>query len=597
MAVLEEILRNRGETLVVHNHLQQQLTFVRGTGIVFYAVKDQGNLRKTLIDSIDRASRLKVQIKQMAIRLMKWGRVLLYLRPVGNGGYRIQNYPKDQYRCYYDATGDLESVVIIYSYKKRRPGEKARDAWIKIRITATTIERLESDAQPDFDIDPAPEASPTLSLMPNTLGFIPCVEALNPAPASEDEGISDFEPLRTRIEAHDDLTEAALDNTYFFATSPIITNREASEVSQALGLNDSPTKAIGSEESPSWAAGFRDPADVPLKVTGRKSRRNRRLKQVLGGFDATEDQIQQLQINALPANQTLYLDGYERQLRESLGGILERGIETATESRVVYGKVAATAREKQDALFTYGLCPLLEMAILAEESIFAASGGQEGIEAIDPDRSVAWRAGEVYAPTANDVNLRSITARNLMKFCGVSAREATKFVFPEKSEAELDGMVGDGGFPSDYLATAIQMFVQLAQTIDPLTQLPVTDPESGAPLYALLIPYIANNLQYGSQFQSSTPTSGNDGGPDPNAALLAALLARASAGSAASQSGGGPGRGAPVPGMGGLGAAAANGANATLPKPGSTVTDNSPNPFWDLSRSPILNAARNLFGA
>ena len=44
----------------------------------------------------------------MLVRLMKGGKLLLYLRPVADG-YRIQDYASESYRAYYDADGELDA--------------------------------------------------------------------------------------------------------------------------------------------------------------------------------------------------------------------------------------------------------------------------------------------------------------------------------------------------------------------------------------------------------------------------------------------------------------------------------------------------------
>lgn len=64
------------------------------------------------------------------------------------------------------------------------------------------------------------------------------------------------------------------------------------------------------------------------------------------------------------------------------------------------------------------------------------------------------------------------------------------------------------------------MYGQLAQTIDPVTGLPVAD-QTGQSLASLLLPFITQNLQYGRNFDTNpNPT---DPVPDPIAALFATL--------------------------------------------------------------------------
>ena len=44
---------------------------------------------------------------------------------------------------------------------------------------------------------------------------------------------------------------------------------------------------------------------------------------------------------------------------------------------IVYGKVQATAAEKQEALYTLGLCEILEMALFAEEMLVCSVSGRD----------------------------------------------------------------------------------------------------------------------------------------------------------------------------------------------------------------------------
>jgi hypothetical protein len=571
MATLPEILAGQGESLVVHNHLQQMVTFARAGGIEFVAQTDSGGVRKVFLDRLVRKNRLKTRLKGQLVRMIKGGKLLLYLRPVADG-YRIQDYASDSYRAYYDADGELDSVVIIYSYKVQTAGQ-AKDCWVKLRLTKDLIDKQEGDAKPEFEQTYNTQQTLTAPIA-NSLGFLPCVEVLNPVPASDKEGVSDFEELSARIEAHDDMTTAIVDNLDFFCRSPLLTSRAASDVSEGIGMDELHQGGVA------YASGFRPPGQA---ATGRR-RSSRKIKRVIGDIDEGE-MFQQLAINAVPSDLLNFATGYESQLRESLGGILERSINTAAETAIVYGKVQATAAEKQEALYTLGLCEILEMAIFAEENLYVASGGAIGLPDMG-DRTVNWRAAPVFVESTNDINLRTISARNLMKFVGVSAKEALKYTFPGKSDSELDVMVGDGGFPSDYLSTAIDMLQKLNQAIDPLTQMPITNPTTGLPLSSLLLPFIINNLNYGQQF-STQPNNDSPGNADPNAALSAALATVARLQQPA------------INGLDGLGTAAVR-EPLELPAPGSTVSQPaSTNPndggFLDFSRSPVLNAVKSIF--
>lgn len=584
MADLQQILNGQGETLVVHAHLQQLVTFTRGSGVEFLPSVDQNNIRKSFIDGVVKSSRLKTRIKAMVIRMIKYGRLLLYLRPLSGNPrpYEIRDYRPDQYRADYDAAGDLTAVTLIYSYKQREPGKDPQEMWLKVRMTAQTIEKWKATAaRPDFYREPQNEVP---DITPNTLGFIPCKEVFNPAPASEEDGIGDFHVLSSQVEMLDDLTCSIGDNLYFFANSPLITSREAGEVTDAMGLNSSDQRRLTRADAfPTFR--FQEGFPPHMPPVNRRRDRLKQLKRVVGGFEADES-ISQLQINAVPTDQVSFTDQHERKLRAALGGIDERGIETATESRVVYGKVMSTAAEKQVALFEYGLCEILEMALLAEEALYQASAGETGLPPLG-DRTVKYRVGEVFQQTPESLNFRSITARNLTKFFGVSPKAAVQYVFPEKSETEIDAMIGGDGFPSDYLSTAIGMFQQLAQAIDPLTGTPIAGAD-GVPLAYKLIPFIESNLNYGSQFNAITP----DDRRSTNADRIAFLAALTSILNGQQQQSGA------VAGVGSVGTANVGefDVSSQLPEPGSTVTTPTPTEsgagFWQ-SNFPTFTGAIN----
>lgn len=489
------------ESLVKLNHLQQIVTFARGGGVEFLPlVDDELKSRQSFVNGLISANELEARLDEMLVKLMESGRLLLYLRPV-DSTYEIQEFDRENYRCLYRYGRKLDAVRLCWSYKQANNGVLA-EKWIELRITEQSIDTKTHDTKPDLD----QPFQPVGESQPNTLGFIPAIECLNVSPASKRRGESDFEELKEHLYTHDEIVSSIIDNLDFYCHSPLITSRDAADIKEAMHNNE------GSHNSVSYASGFRS---VDSRWSLRKKRREK-IAKIIGNVESDE-RFEQLNINPIPPDFLLFSEQYERQLRESLGGILERGIETATETRTVYGKVMATASQKQKSLYTYGLCKILEMAIFAEEAIYAATEGRFGLPLLG-NRALTWRLTPVYQESTNEINLRSITARNLMKFNGISARESLKYVFPNKSEAELDAMVGNGGFPSDYMQTAIAMYSSLAGTLDPLTQLPVAD-ASGVPLCNLLLPFIVSNLQYGTQFDSSGQSS-----PDP-ADFYAALAA------------------------------------------------------------------------
>jgi hypothetical protein len=574
MLNFNQILDGQGETLVPFNHLTQIITFALGTGVDFIPVKDVDGMRKGLIEQVCERSQIEINSPAWLAQVMKRGRLLLYLRPDGRL-YQIHAYPKGDYRIEQQSDGQYSQVQLLYAYHQRQESGSLTPRWVRLRITANLIERQESDHKPNLDQPFTPD-----SVLNNDFGFIPCVEVLNPPPAGGDLGMGDFDQISGQIEVHNDLVSGILDKLYFYAESPIVTSRDPGEIQEALFKPGG--DSWEDRESVAYASGFRESG----QKTSRSRNRRHKLRRIIGNIEPDE-MFQQWDIDPIPQDHIAYAGEYERQLRETLGGILERGIETATESRVVYGKVAVTAKYKQIALFKYGICRLLSMALLAEEALYVSTGGRMGLPYMG-DRTINYRVGAVYQPTTRDTLDRSIVSRNLMRQ-GVNAKEALKYVFPEKSEQEIAQMVGSGGLPSEYLRDAIGIVQQISTLFDPVTGLPLTDPRTGVPLVQTVLPFIINALSYGQQFYSDTrqqPQSTASAAAESGALNAAPLrLARLAAIATRSSNGVVPANNQPASGM------------DAPPVPGVT-TGSAPTPtspfsnFLNIGRSPILNWLR-----
>ena len=506
-------------TLIPFLHLEMMQRFINGGGVELIPLKDPLGNRKPFIDALWRRAKLRVRCRNLAYRTCEEGRFLLYLQPDGRS-YRIHVYGQDEYRVDYNAYGDIDAATIIFKYKRRTPGQREKDRWVRLYINKDVVYHHESDSQLRFDDwhpdkpSPTPESPP----IPNVFGRVSCVEVLNPGKAGKDLGFSDFAGLESHLADHDLMTASILDNLEFFCRSPLVTNREAQEVEAAL-FEEGDRIQRGSSlqvniptpnemNSPAWGSGF---SAQPNRNPGLGSKR-KRIKRVIGGVEKDEDLFEQLGINPVPPDLISYCDRYGDEIRKALGGTSEQGIETATETRIVYGGVEVTAREKREALFTYGLCELFEMAITAEEALYVESlkAGMNpplGLEpAIDPmtgqsvDRTVTYRVAPVFVPTTRDILDRSIVGRNLQRL-GVDVKETLKLSFPDKSEDELDQMVGAGGLPVEYLTDVMGVAREISQLSDPMNPgMPIIDPNTGQPLLYSLIPLITRALNYGEQF-------------------------------------------------------------------------------------------------
>lgn len=574
-------------SLVRRNHIELLQRFVKGGGTEFLPLKDPVGNRKPFLEHLTRANELEVRQRQMIKLMIDEGRFLLYLQPNGRS-YRIHVFSRDQYQVDRNADGEIESACIIYSYKLKKRGQKNPiDRWIKLWITTAEIWTHESETMPDFD-EEFPEV-PDLAPLPNVFGYVPCVEVLNPT--SDKRGESDFAELEAHIDAHDVMSEAILDNIEFFCRSPVVTTRDAEEVEEHLYE----AQEKNARNSVARASGFKRNDSISFKP-------RRRLKKVLGGFEDGEE-IKQLDINPVPADLLQYADRYEEKLRQALGGVAETGIETATETRIVYGGVEVTAREKREALYTYGLCKLLEMAIRAEEALFLESqrtartedeliGLQPGFD--ENGKSVGcevvYRTAPVFTPTTKDILDRSIVGRNLQRL-GVDVKETLRRVFPEMSDDELSQIIGQGGIPVEYLQDAMSLMQTLLSLVDPTTQGAIVDPSTNLPLAYSLIPLITNALNYGEQFKQpftyTDPTTDRAERLSLAAAAARIALERQFAATGENINDSGASRVARQ----------SLGLSQPLPRPGSVVAE--PNRNWVNQYFPTFaawgNAVSNLF--
>jgi hypothetical protein len=487
---------NSPKTLLTELHDVQILTFLEGQGIEFYPFSDIGGARKTFLDDLVERNKLDLRLRLSAHWMMKTGAVLLYLRPTGRA-YDIRYYPRDGYRVYKDADGDLQEVFIRYSYPKRSQqptgsfmgqsplilpsnfhSHNSNEAWVKIRLTKDTFERWDYQSKPDWDDNKIPDVTAE-----NSLGFIPCVECLNCNNKGE-QGKPEYEDLSEEIEDLEDLELSVRTNIRELANNILITSLREEQIFDS---------AAPQKDSVAYASGYRSAADFK---SDNSAKPRRKLKRVIGGFDRGSDGeqgdfISQVQISPLPPNQIAYVEDLSRRLRKALGGRDEREVTySATEVRSQLGEVLATAAMKEKSLYKYGFCLLLEMAILAEENLYLATGGSLGLATAphNLNRKIKYRKGPIFAQSAREKLDNSIIGRNNAR-AGVNQMRCLEEIFPEKSEEERKAMLR-GGFPTEYLRDLITTMSMMQN---------ITDPKTGQPLtYSLdLTKYITNALSYG----------------------------------------------------------------------------------------------------
>ena len=107
------------DTGIVASHLAQMRMFGIRQGVEFFPAQDNfGNQRKDFIDRVIKYNSIDTRLDSIWDYFLCDGQGLFYIRPTKNN-YRLYYFRKHEYRSYYNIDGELDEVVIIYSYKVR----------------------------------------------------------------------------------------------------------------------------------------------------------------------------------------------------------------------------------------------------------------------------------------------------------------------------------------------------------------------------------------------------------------------------------------------------------------------------------------------
>jgi hypothetical protein len=516
--IIEAAKQRRGDlnvdTMIVFSHLAQMRTFMLRRGIEFLCDQDSYAARKDFLAKIIEENMLELKFDSIVDYFLCDGQGLFYFRPAGES-YQILYFTKDNYRCYRNTQNEIDNVVLIYSFNVKDddhlgayPMENSRAGrkkYIRLSVFKDKIEQTVSNERIDFDDEntsrPLANAQNTETVT-NSLGFIPAVEVFNHLDCTgQGIGNGEFGWLQNQILYHDELVRNIRKNLKFFGNPTLISSRPKHDIIES-GDETSFRPTISSQAGfqaigrPSTANsgpfGGPSPIDGQIKVP-----------RVIANLEPT-DRINYLTPDSVSGDQNKYVKQYRSEIRLALGGVDDIDINTAAtayEIKTLYGRVAATAEKKANALFTYGLCKLLSMMIKNEEYIFlnsfaTAIGLQkpviplqedfnQDIEAYDkarakyekeyqkyieqrdetlratlesgamppgvtglvPDGStrVSWRwTGDVFEESAQDILNNSIVVRNLQE-AGVGSLEALTYLFPNKTEEERAAMLT--GYP------------------------------------------------------------------------------------------------------------------------------------------------------
>ena len=576
--------QNQAATMVVLSHLQQMTLLMIKKGLSFYCDQDTFKSRTRFLHDVIELNRLDIRFPAIIRNFLIDGCGLFYFRPDQKLKYQIYFFNKNQYRVYHDVNGQIEEVVIIYDYKVKNAtlglpsdvyGQNKR--YVRLSITADTIQETESDSELSFEVEPGAGISGTKS-RPNSLGFVPAVECLNKPNASGTDGEGDFDPFMEQIVLHNDMITNIAKNIEFFGNPTLISSRPRSDLVEAGDAGSSFRPTISSQ---SGFAGRDTPSTRVSEPFGSAMGGGLRVPRIIANVEPS-DRVGYMTPDPISGDMNRYALLLREEIRTALGGVDEISISagaTATEIKGLMGRAQATALRKNKSFLTYGFCRLLEMMVYHQEMIFresfiAASGLKEpnppkeeteesiqkyqkalrrfdmkldeeikkavsenkvprGVVGLpeDGDRSVSYRfMGDVYEDTAFDLQQKSIVVRNMQEV-GVNSVEAIKYLFPDKTEAERAELLK--GFPFRMVGqtqSAMQQFLvllnQMLQSPHPLApdQPLAADPRLNiTPLLYRTFDHLAEELTYSGSYEPADPSfdpepglpGGSPGGTGP----------------------------------------------------------------------------------
>ena len=572
------------DTMLLNAHLSQMKMFGIRQGVEFYPHQDNfGTQRFDFIQQVVKFNKLDARLDSIWDRFLAYGKGLFYIRPTKKT-YRLYWFDKDSYRTYYTPEGDLEEVIIIYSYKVKANrgfsgvGLSTDKRYMRLRITAKTIEEFHSEQELNFDTPMEFASLGTNVETVNTMEFIPCVEVFNNPDAFGTDGRGEFEWLSNQIIAHDEMVKNIRANLSFFGNPTLLSSRPKQDIIENTDGDISQRPSIASQSGFQSEFSLSSSTFKTDNVTRQhpgyygKPGSGMRVPRVIANLEPT-DRVGFITPNAISSDQARYSEQLRNEIRLALGGIDDLSITnvTATEIKSQYGRVSATSKKKCLQIYTYGICKCFELMIFQEEQIFRKSlAFASGIKYPDPpedpedsnqaakyekqkatyekrlqkaidnslqtkevppgvlglapdgDTTVCWRwMGPVYEDTTQDKLNQSIFTRNLQEL-GVDSIEALKYLFPSKTDDEVAAMLS--GFPfrmvgevQRAMATFIDLVNQQMRTPHPQQpNLPMAaDPRLDlTPFLYRTLESLQKEVTYAGRYRNADPI-GTPSIPDP----------------------------------------------------------------------------------
>ncbi len=422
------------DTGVVASHIAQMKLFGIRQGVEFFPSQDNfGAQRKDFLDRVIKYNKLDTRLDSIWEYFMCDGKGLFYIRPTKQS-YRLYYFREHEYRTYYNVDGELDEVVIIYSYKVRRgngfgdditavnitsnkstwnPGAKR---YIRLSIKQREIEETHSDSELSFEM-PVYALTGNTKKFVNTLGFIPCVEILNNPKGFSTEGVGEFDSMANHICTHDELMRTIRKNITFFGNPTLLSSRPKTDL-----MESGDTATV---QRPSIAAnsGFTSPAALSRSMfkadpVSRGIDGSIRVPRIIANLEPN-DRVGYIVPDAITGDQNAFARQYREEIRTALGGVDELSISagvTATEYKSLFGRVAATSKKKANAIYTHGICRCLELILYQEEQLFkttlAAAAGIE--KPVDLPANTTPEAERAYEDAMKQYNE---TLKKLLMAC------------------------------------------------------------------------------------------------------------------------------------------------------------------------------------
>ncbi len=378
------------DTMIVSSHLAQMRMFILRRGVEFFAEQDSYGYRREFLHKVCEHNMLDMKLDSIVDYFLCDGQGLFYFRPSGDN-YQLLYFPKENYRAYRDQAGDLNSVVLTYSFNVQEekameafpmadPGKRGgKKKYIRLKVFKDRIEQTVSDEKIEFENamgGPAMTQMGQTEILTNSLGFIPAVEIFNYMDCTgEATGNGEFEWLSNQIMYHDELVKNVRKNLKFYGNPTLISSRPKHDIIEA-GDESTFRPTISSQAG--FAAMGRSSTRVSEPFGGTSALDGQiKVPRVIANLEPT-DRISYLTPDSVSGDQNMYIKQYRQEIRLALGGVDDLDIQTAStayEIKTLYGRVASTAEKKARALFTYGLCKLFGMMIKHEERMFDESFG------------------------------------------------------------------------------------------------------------------------------------------------------------------------------------------------------------------------------